>query len=103
VTWLLSIFRSRRFWGFTGTALVLYLIVFVGLAHVTVPRSLSTERMAEAILNAWPRLPFFSVQHKTNADGQTETFYTVPTRQFTPAEIAQMKKPKPETPSGAAQ
>jgi hypothetical protein len=93
VTWLVSIFRSRRFWGLTGTTFVLYLIVFVGLAHITVPRALSTQRMAKAILQAWPRLPFFSVRQEIDANGQTQTYYTVPTRQITKAELARMQNP----------
>jgi hypothetical protein len=38
----------------------------------------------------WPELPHFASWKTTAPDGRQETIYQVPSRQLTPAEIAQM-------------
>jgi hypothetical protein len=38
----------------------------------------------------WPDLPHFASWTTTDSDGRKETIYQVPSRQLTPAEIAQM-------------
>jgi len=50
-----------------------------------------TTQIANAILEVWPRMPFFTVQTESVNGGKSrEIYYTVPTRQLTPQEIARM-------------
>ena len=50
-----------------------------------------TTQIANAILEVWPRMPFFAVQKASINGGQgQEIDYTVPTRQFTAQELARM-------------
>ena len=89
---LYSLLRSRRLWGLTGTALVLYFVVFVVFGRVDVSWLMPpTTQIARAILDVWPRMPFFAVQKEsvTGSNGR-EIYYTVPTRQFTPQELKRM-------------
>jgi hypothetical protein len=89
---LSSILKSPRLWGLTGTALVLYFVVFVVFGKLDVSWFMpSTDEIARTIVSIWPRLPFFAVQKEnvTGPHGQ-ETYYTVPTRQFSPQELARM-------------
>ncbi len=87
---LASFFKSRRLWGLTGTALVLYLLVFVVFGKVDVGWLLpDTNRFARTLIAAWPKMPFFEVD-KERVKGGEEVYYTVPTRQFTAKELAQM-------------
>jgi hypothetical protein len=83
------ILQSRRLWGLTGTAVLLYLLIFKVLGGLDVgwlmPR---TDRIADALIELWPRMPFFT-QKVTGPKG-TEIYYTVPTRQLTPQELARM-------------
>lgn len=88
---LYSILKSTRLWGLTGTALVLYFLVFVVLGNIDVGWMFPTQKIANAILEAWPRMPFFAVQQNSINGGKgQEIEYTVPTRQLTPQEIARM-------------
>ena len=88
---LYSILKSPRLWGLTGTALVLYLLIFVVLGNIDVGWMFPTNKIANAILEVWPRMPFFAVQKVSINGGQgREIYYTVPTRQLTPREIARM-------------
>lgn len=86
-----SFLRSQRLWGLTGTAVALYLLIFVVLGKVDIGWMLPTRRIAEAIIHVWPRLPFFSTEREVNADGTVEIRYTVPTRQFTKQELDRMQ------------
>ncbi len=71
---------------------MMYFIVFVVLGNINVEPYVPTHRIASAIIEAWPHLPFFSVQEGTGADGTSrERYYTVTTRQFTPEELARMQ------------
>jgi hypothetical protein len=86
-----SILKSPRLWGLTGTALVLYFLVFVVLGSIDVSGVFPTQKIANAILEVWPRMPFFAVQKEwVNGGKGREIYYTVPTRQLTPQELARM-------------
>ena len=89
---LYSILKSPRLWGLTGTALVFYFLVFVVLGRMDVSWMMPpTTQIANAILEVWPRMPFFMVQKESiNGGNGREIYYTVPTRQFTPQELARM-------------
>jgi hypothetical protein len=91
VKYLPSIFKSRRLWGLTGTALVLYFLVFGVLGKIDMSWIMpNTSEIARAVITIWPRLPFFTAQKEPSDGGGQEILYTVPTRQFTPKELAQM-------------
>ncbi|HEY0257155.1 MAG TPA: hypothetical protein VGC39_06920 [Candidatus Methylacidiphilales bacterium] len=87
-----SILRSPRLWGLAGTALVLYFVVFVVLGKLDMSWIMpDTNQIARTFIEVWPRMPFFAVQKESSADGQGQViYYTVPTRQLTPQEIARM-------------
>lgn len=89
---LSSILKSPRLWGLAGTALGLYFLVFVVLGKINVSGVMpSTDQIARTIISVWPRLPFFVVQKESINGGKgQEIYYTVPTRQFTPQELARM-------------
>jgi hypothetical protein len=89
---LYSILKSTRLWGLTGTALVLYCLFFVVLGKLDMSWIMpDTNQIARTLIEVWPRMPFFAVQ-KESIDGgkEQEIYYTVPTRQFTPQELARM-------------
>ena len=90
---LYSILKSTRLWGLTGTALALYFLVFVVLGNIDVGWIMPpTDKIAKAIIDVWPRMPFFAVQTESINGGKgREIYYTVPTRQLTPQEIARME------------
>jgi len=89
---LSSILKSPRLWGLTGTALVLYFLVFVVFGKLDMSWIMpDTNQIARTFISVWPRLPFFAVQKEPVDGGKgQEIYYTVPTRQFTPKELAQM-------------
>jgi hypothetical protein len=90
VNYLATIFRSRRLWGLTGTAVILYFLVVVVLGRIDMSWIMpNTKEIARAIITIWPRMPFFQVDREQVAGGQ-EVYYTVPTRQLTPQELARM-------------
>jgi len=91
-----SILKSTRLWGLTGTALVLYFVVFVLCGKLDMSWIMpNTRDIALTFMQVWPQMPFFAVQKEnvTDAQGQVQgevIYYTVPTRQFTPQELARM-------------
>ena len=89
---LYSILKSPRLWGLTGTALVLYFLVFVVFGKLDMSWIMpDTNEIARTFMSVWPRLPFFAVQKESvNGGKDQEIYYTVPTLQFTPKELAQM-------------
>ena len=89
---LYSILKSPRLWGLTGTALVLYFLVFVVFGKLDMSWFMpNTEEIARTFMSVWPRLPFFAVQKESVNGGNGQIiYYTVPTRQFTPQELARM-------------
>jgi hypothetical protein len=84
--------QSRRLWGLAGTAVGLYFLVFVVLGRLDVSWLMPpTNQIAQAIIDVWPRLPFFAVQRVSVDGGKgTEIYYTVPTHQLTQKEMMQM-------------
>ena len=89
---LSSILKSTRLWGLTGTALVLYFLVFVVCGKLDMSWIMpDTNRLARTMIAVWPQMPFLTVQKESVNGGQGQViYYTVPTRQFTPQELARM-------------
>ena len=87
-----SILKSTRLWGLTGTALVLYFLVFVVFGKLDVSWIMpDSNQIARTLIEVWPRMPFFTVQKESVNGGKgQEIDYTVPTRQITPQELEQM-------------
>jgi len=87
-----SILKSRHRWGLAGTALVLYFLAFVVFGKVNVGWMLpDTDKFARTLIAVWPKMPFFTVEKEpVNGGKGEEVYYTVPTRQFTAQELAQM-------------
>jgi len=90
----LGLLKSHRLWGLTGTALVLYFLVIVVFGKIDMSWIMpNTDEIARTFISLWPRMPFFQVQKETvHFDGNTNEviYYTVPTRQLTPQELAKM-------------
>jgi hypothetical protein len=83
---VLALFRWQRVLGLTLTGFVLYFVIFVIFGKTDVGWMLPpVVRHIQ-----WPDLPRFFVSTQKNADGQDETIYTVPSRQLTPQELAQL-------------
>ena len=79
-------------WGLTGTAVILYFLVFVVFGKLDMSWIMpNTDEIARTFISLWPRMPFFQVQ-KATVNGSTNEviYYTVPTRQITPQELKQM-------------
>jgi len=89
---LSSILKSPRIWGLTGTAFALYFLVFVVFGKLDMSWIMpNTNEIARTFISIWPRMPFFTVQTESVHGGKDrEVYYTVPTRQLTPQEIARM-------------
>jgi len=87
-----SILKSPRIWGLTGTAVALYFMVFVVFGRLDMSWFMpNTDEIARSIISLWPRMPFFVVQKESGDGGTNEyIYYTVPTRQLTPQELARM-------------
>lgn len=91
---LTNILKSTRLWGLAGTAVTLYVVIFVVLGKLDMSWVMpNTEEIARTFISVWPRMPFFQVQQGTlKGDGGTNEYiyYTVPTRQFTKQELTRM-------------
>jgi hypothetical protein len=88
-------YNCYRVMGITGLFLLGYIVVIGIFGQVDISGYLP-RKMAASIQEAWPRLPLFAVQKAPVSEGGvTETYYTVPTRQFTPQELARMGQPAP--------
>jgi hypothetical protein len=89
---LAVILKSPRTWGLAGTAVVLYFLVFVVFGKLDMSWIMpDTNQIARSITVAWQDLPFFAVKKVSADDGNGHyIYYTVPTRQFTPKQLAQM-------------
>jgi len=88
-------YNLYRFMGITGICLMIYIIVFGAFGDVDVSGFLPIN-LATSIQEAWPQMPFFSVQERAASGGRgREIYYTVPTRQITPQELARMEANKP--------
>ena len=105
-----GILKSYRLWGITGLSLVMYILVVGVFGNMDISGFLPIK-LATSIQAHWPDLPFFTVKKEISSDGKSqEIYYTVPTRQLTAREIAQLEANKKEkkptslpTPSPAAQ
>ena len=84
-----------RFMGITTICLLGY-IVIIGIFGSTDISPLLPQETAKSIAVHWPDMPFFKSQKQISDDGQVETFYRVPTRELSPAEIAALKATGPE-------
>ena len=80
-----------RIMGITTLFLLGYIVVIGIFGNIDIS-PLLPEKLAAAIQDAWPKLPFFQTQTETDSNGEQVTYYTVPTRQFTPQELAEMRK-----------
>lgn len=94
--------KSPRLWGITGLSLALYILVVGVFGNVDIS-GLLPIKLATSIQTYWPDLPFFTMEKHSIDNGKSEeVFYTVPTRQLTAREIAQLeaagKKTKPASP-----
>ncbi len=86
-----SILKSTRLWGLTGTAIVLYFLVFVVFGKLDMSWIMpNTNEIARTLIRVWPQMPFFTTQKVPVQGGGQETYYTVPTRQLTSQELKQM-------------
>jgi hypothetical protein len=86
---LARLYKSVRFWGLLGTAVVLYVFFFIVLGQLDMTWALpDTDKLARNIINIWPQMPFF-VQKEQTQQGEV-IYYTVSTHQFTQAELRQM-------------
>ncbi len=88
----LRILKSTRLWGLLGTAAVLWFICFKVFGKADVSWFMpDTRQIARAVMDVWPKMPFFAVDREPAPDGKGEIiYYTVPTRQFSQKELAQM-------------
>jgi len=87
-----------RFLGIATLCLLLYIVV-IGIFGNTDISPLLPNDLARSIQVHWPNMPFFKAQKQMIDDGkEEETFFTVPTRELTPEEIAKLKATAP-TPS----
>ncbi len=86
---LSRLYKSVRFWGLLGTAVVLYLFFFVILGRLDMTWAMpDTTKIARNIIKVWPQMPFFAQKEQTS-QGEA-VYYTVSTHQFTQAELKQM-------------
>ena len=84
-----SLLKSTRAWGLLGTAVGLYVIIFGIFGKVDMSWIMpDTSQIAHTIVDVWPKMPFF-VQKEDTPQGQV-IYYTVPTRQLTRQEMAQL-------------
>jgi hypothetical protein len=79
-----------------GTAVVLYFLIVVVLGRLDMSWLMpDTNQIARTLIEVWPHMPFFEASKGPENDvngknaGQV-IYYTVPTRQLTPQELAKM-------------
>ena len=86
-----------RVMGITGLFLLLYIVVIGVFGRVDIS-GLLPVKFAASLQEAWPKMPFFSVEKEAVDGGKgEEIYYTVPSRQLTPQEVTRLlaNKPKP--------
>lgn len=99
---LLSLFKWHRMVGITALSLVAYILVFRVFGDMDVSWIFPHDKPGTTLRMHWPNLPFFTVTKETTPDGTSqETYYTVPTRQLTAQEIAQLEAGKKSVKSTA--
>lgn len=74
-----------------GTGLTMYFLIFVVFGKVNMSWIMPpTNEIAEAIIDIWPKMPFF-VQKRTVDNGrEIEIRYTVPSHTLTAAELERL-------------
>lgn len=83
-------YKWYRLMGIVGLSLLGYIIVIGVFGNVDISRFLPMK-LATSIRSEWPKLPFFQVETESIDHGQGEIiYYTVPTRQLTKQEMAQL-------------
>jgi hypothetical protein len=83
---VIALFRLRRVLGLLATGVILYFIVFVVFGRTDVGWML--PKVVRHI--QWPDLPRFFYSTQKTSDGRDEAIYTVPSRQLTAPELAQL-------------
>jgi hypothetical protein len=83
---VIALFRLRRVLGLITTGVVLYFVVFIVFGQTNVGWML--PKVVRQI--QWPDLPRFFYSTQKTADGRDEAIYTVPSRQLTAQELAQL-------------
>lgn len=86
---------SKNWFRFLGISTLFFsgYIVVIGIFGNVDVSPLLPIKLAASIQAAWPKMPFFKVEEEAVNDGKAhEIYYTVPTRQLTPQEIAAMMK-----------
>jgi hypothetical protein len=79
-----------RVMGITGLFLLLYIVVIGVFGRVDIS-GLLPVKFAASLQEAWPKMPFFSVEKEAVDGGKgEEIYYTVPSRQLTPQEVARL-------------
>jgi hypothetical protein len=84
-------YNLYRIMGITTLFLLLYIVVIGIFGRVDIT-GLLPIKLAASIQQAWPEMPFFSTAKTVSDDGkEKEVYYTVPTRQLTPQEVAKLE------------
>jgi hypothetical protein len=92
---LLSLFKWHRIVGIAVLSVMAYFFVFQVFGGMDVSWLFPHDKPGTTLRMHWPNLPFFTVTKDTTPDGTSqETYYTVPTRQLTAQEIAQLEAGK---------
>jgi hypothetical protein len=82
-----GIFQWHRILGISALSLAAYFLIFVVFGKTEIGWRTSTS----APHFQWPNLPAFTVEKSSSPQGEDqETIYTVPSRQLTPKELAQI-------------
>lgn len=83
-----GIFQWHRVLGISALSLAAYFLIFVVFGKTEVGWRMSSS----AVRFQWPNLPAFTVEKSSSPQGEDhETIYTVPSRQLTPRELAQIE------------
>jgi hypothetical protein len=94
---LLSLFKWHRVVGIAALSLVAYILVVRVFGDMDVSWIFPHDKPGTTLRMHWPNLPFFTVTKDIAPDGKNqETYYTVPTRQLTAKELAQLDAGKKE-------
>ena len=73
-------------------------MVVIGILGTWISVRFLPTKLAASIETHWPKLPLFAVEKEPVDGGKGEEIYfTVPTRQLTPQEIARLEATKPAT------
>src|ERR1700742_5151332 len=83
---VIALFRWQRVLGLATTAVVFYFVIFVVFGKTDV--SWMLPKVVKHF--QWPDLPRFFVSTQKTSDGREEAIYTVPARQLTKDELAQL-------------